>query len=140
MLLYTLKSNKINSISPGVFFYYSRFATTAPLTSSNTIKVTEDKGAWSRAILAQNISNVKLYDSTCMSISATITVGSDGSVTLKPKSTLPAGIYIIGVKYDPGSLKGFTPVPASNSYSFQTELNASVVPNTIDSIAVQKKP
>ena len=38
-----------------------------------------------------------------------------GTVTI---SNVPAGSYILGIKYDPTTLKGFTPPTVSTTYTF----------------------
>lgn len=125
LLAYTLKGDKINSVSPGVFFYY------APVSGSagQVVKITE-----SHTGIAPDIdilkSQVVLYSDTCSKLACNPLVIDDGSATC----TLPSnGSFIIGVKYDSTSLKGENkPTPQNITYTFGSGLSGNSNKATID--------
>ena len=126
-LLYTTKGSKINAVSPGVFFYYTKVSGT----KGQTVDITEDHGAG--PIIPINQGQVVLYDAlTCKVVKGwTPTVGTDGTAT----EPLPTdGSFIIGVKYNPSALKGKNvPSPTTVEYTFGAELNDVVIDEaTID--------
>jgi hypothetical protein len=120
-LLYTTKGTKINAVSPGVFFYYTKVSSEEG--DSKTVRITEDPDGGTAIPINQG--QVVLYDAvTCKVVKWTVTLGPEvGEAT----GTLPKdGDYIIGVKYNPSSLKGET-APASPpiTYSFGTTLGGA---------------
>jgi hypothetical protein len=134
-LLYTTKGSgintKINAVSPGVFFYYTKVSGGADETD-DTVEITQDPDGGPAIPIAQT--QVVLYDAlTCKVVRGwTPTVNPDGTAT----GDLPfEGDFIIGVKYNPSSLKG-QPAPASPpiTYSFGTTLEGAPfqVESTID--------
>jgi hypothetical protein len=131
-LLYNTKGSgintKINAVSPGVFFYYTRVSGDA----GETVGITEDPDGGQAIPVSQ--SQVVLYDAfTCRVVKDwTPTVNPDGSAS----GELPTeGDFIIGVKYNPSALKG-QEAPASPpiTYSFGTTLEGAPfqVESTID--------
>jgi hypothetical protein len=120
-VLYTLTkgnpaSQVINSVSPGVFFLYDGVA----LATSGTITVTETDGSWTRAIVVNQL-QVILYNLSCTTLHVgTLAVGANGSVTI---TNVPAGNYILSVKYDPNSLNGYHPPTPSTTYNFAVQAN-----------------
>jgi len=124
-LLYTTKGTganaKINSVAPGVFFYYTKVSGT----KGQTVDITEDHGAGPSIPINQG--QVVLYDAlTCKVVKGwTPTVNIDGTAT----EPLPTdGSFIIGVKYNPSALKGKNvPDPTTVEYTFGAELNNVVI-------------
>jgi hypothetical protein len=118
-LQYTTKGTKINAVSPGVFFYY----TTVSGDEGQLVDITEDNDATTAPQIPINQGQVVLYDaSTCKVVKWTVTPGAEvGEAT----GTLPKdGDFIIGVKYNPSSLKGApVPVPTTVEYTFGAELD-----------------
>ena len=134
--LYKVKANKINSIAPGVFFYYSKI--TAPA-SSFTIQVTQsDILAWKKIGTMQII----LWDANCVKTSVTGAYDAGtGTVTFNASGLIAGATYYISIKYDPGSLVGQV-VPAGNPtdvYTFVTYLNGSQIIPSWDSVNVKSK-
>jgi hypothetical protein len=117
-LQYTAKGTNINAVSPGVFFYYTKFSGNA----GDKVDITEINDAITAPAIPINQGQVVLYDaSTCKVVKGwTPTVSSDGTAT----GTLPkGGAFIIGVKYNPSALKGKpVPNPTSVTYTFGAEL------------------
>ena len=116
---YTAKSGKINAVSPGVFFYYTKVSGIA----GDKVDVTQENDATSAPDIPFNQGQVVLYDSiTCKVVrNWTPTVGTDGTAT-EPLPT--GGNFILGVKYNSSALKGIAvPNPATVTYTFGAELN-----------------
>jgi hypothetical protein len=132
-LLYgSTKGGAINSVSPGVFFLYDG----EHLTSTGTITVNESDGPWTQVIVPRT-GQVILYDLNCNKLNVgTVSINSvTGNVTI---TGVPAGDYILGIKYDPTTLKGYTPPSASTTYLFT--VTAGGANSGSDSIAVNPKP
>lgn len=100
-VLYTLttKGNpKINSVSPGVFFYYG----TISGTEDQTFTITQSDNGNTPFIPVQH-GQVILYDTNCNVLKWTPDSDENGVVT----GTLPStGTFIISVKYSASALKG----------------------------------
>ena len=118
-LQYTVRGTKINAVSPGVFFYYTKVSGDA----GDKVSITEDNDANTAPEIPINQGQVVLYDaSTCKVVKWTVTLGPEvGEAT----GTLPkGGDFIIGVKYNPSSLKGKdVPNPTTVTYTFGGELD-----------------
>jgi hypothetical protein len=120
-LQYNLKGGNINAASPGVFFYY----TTVSGTEGDTVGISQHSVTPPGDILILQ-SQAVLYSSTCTKISSLAVSGGTAS------GILPfTGSFIIGVKYDPTSLKGKTPPqpnpPGTATYTFDTSHGAAEV-------------
>jgi hypothetical protein len=117
-LLYTVKGGKINAVSPGVFFYYTKVSGDA----GQFVDITEANDATSAPEIPINQGQVVLYDaSTCKVVKWTVSLGPEvGEAT----GTLPKdGNFIIGVKYNASALKGkVVPNPTTVRYTFGAEL------------------
>jgi hypothetical protein len=118
-LQYTAKGTKINAVSPGVFFYYTKVSGDA----GDKVDITETNDAITAPAIPINQGQVVLYDaSTCKVVKGWMpTVFSNGTAT----GTLPRdGDFIIGVKYNPSALKGKpVPNPTTVTYTFGAELD-----------------
>ena len=118
-LQYTIKGSKINAVSPGVFFYYTKVSGDA----GDKVDITEINNATTAPVIPINQGQVVLYDaSTCKVVKGwTPTVLSNGTAT----GTLPkGGDFIIGVKYNPSALKTKdVPNPTTVTYTFGAELD-----------------
>ncbi len=117
LLQYTLKGGKINSVSPGVFFYYTYVSGTA----GQTVEIAETY--LPNAPIDIQKSQAVLYSSTCAKLDLLDVTNGNAS------GTLPSdGLFIVGVKYNASSLKGTTPpssLPAT--YMFDTLLDGTSV-------------
>jgi uncharacterized repeat protein (TIGR01451 family) len=137
-LSYGVKSNKINSVSPGVFFYYSKI--TAP-SASFTIAVTESNLLGWRLIGLQQGQAI-LYDSNCNKFDGTGTQSAtSGTITYSVTGATAGATYVIGIKYDPGTLVGQSVQKTqghypSNTYSYATSINGGDITSSHDSIDV----
>jgi uncharacterized repeat protein (TIGR01451 family) len=138
-LTYGVKSNAINSVSPGVFFYYSKV--TAPA-SSFTITVPESNlKSWK--IIGIQQGQALLYDANCNKFDGTGTQAANGTVTYNVTGATTGAIYVVGIKYDPGTLvgqsvtkSGTPPKYPTNTYSYSTSVNGSDISSSHDSIDV----
>jgi uncharacterized repeat protein (TIGR01451 family)/CSLREA domain-containing protein len=94
---YLVSKGKIGSISPGVFFYYSKIAVTAS-TPSFLVKQSNST-RWP----ALSVQQAVLWDANCVKTAVKATTDISGATTFDTH-TLRPGTYYISVKYDPGSL------------------------------------
>jgi hypothetical protein len=106
----------INAVSAGVFSLYDGLK----LAANGTITVSENTGSWLRAIAVNQV-QVILYDLSCNTLHVgTLSVASNGNVTI---TNVPAGNYILSVKYDANGLSGYAPPTASSTYTFAVQAN-----------------
>jgi uncharacterized repeat protein (TIGR01451 family) len=136
-LTYGVKAGKINSISPGVFFYYSKI--TAPA-ASFTLTVPESN-LLSWKIIGIQPGQALLYDASCNKLSVTGSQAANGTVTYSVAGVTSGATYIIGIKYDPGTLAGQAVAKSggqfpSNTYSFSTSINGGDLASSHDNIGV----
>jgi hypothetical protein len=143
-VVYTTKGNLINSVSPGVFFYYTKITDG---TAGGTVTITETNDSAYTAIPVQQ-GQAFLYEaSSCTKLkwSASATTSSDGT-TATVTGNLPSGAnfpasgdFIIGVKYDAAALqKKQAPALPPVTYSFETKLDGGLV-DTGASVLLDKK-
>jgi len=134
---YSVKNGKINQVAPGVFFYW--IEVTATVTGQNTFVIDQnnDQATFNHFFNVASGSNVFSTDCTRVAGNA-ITQGTGLDVdktTITFNGTIGTN-YIIGVKYDSGSVKGFdTPNPTTVNYTFET-LGIS---GSTEGIALQQK-
>jgi hypothetical protein len=97
---YTLKSGKINSVAPGVFFYYG----TITGTEDQAFTITQSDSSSIAPFVPVQHGQVMLYDANCNLVKGwSPDSDSNGVVT----GTLPStGTFIISVKYSASDLKG----------------------------------
>jgi hypothetical protein len=118
---YQVKSNKINSVAPGVIFYYNTI--TAP-SASFTLTVVETNTLNWKPMLIQDLGQAILYDANCNKTSGVTVTTTNNPYTVKFTVTgaTPGAIYYIGIKYSPQNLIGQPvkqPYPTS-IYSWNT--------------------
>jgi hypothetical protein len=134
-LFYGTRGGVINSVSPGVFFLYDNITLTA---SCSTITVTESDNSspWTQVIVARQ-GQVILYDVNCNKLNVgDVTIDqATGLVTI---ANVPAGTYILGIKYDSTTLKGQSPDPTTATYTFA--VSSACGSSGSDSINVIPKP
>ena len=119
-LNYSVSGGKIkNNVTPGVFFYW--VAVTAPAGNNTfTISQTITTGNFTGKFDFTSGSNV--FNSSCNSVSDTITQNpTTGAVTVQFNAPT-AGTYIISIKYDTHSIAGdAAPSPTTTvHYDFAT--------------------
>ncbi len=119
---YQVKSNKINSVSPGVIFYYN--AIEAP-SASFTLNVVETNSLNWKPMLIQDLGQAILYNADCSKASGVSVTSSNGNVTFTVTGATAGATYYIGIKYSPQNLIG-QPVAKSGGvyptsiYTFST--------------------
>jgi hypothetical protein len=115
---YTIKSGTINSVAPGVFFYWIAVPASA---GSNTFTIHQ-------AITTGNFDShfftvaagSNAFDANCVAIGGTSITQSGADVTVTFTSA-SAGTVFLGIKFDSNSVKGFaTPSPTTVHYDFTT--------------------
>jgi hypothetical protein len=100
-LLYTLKNGVINSVSPGVFFYYG----TVTGTAGQSFTITQTANPSGAPLIPIQHGQIILYDTNCNVVTPFVHSDANGVAT----GTLPStGTFIISVKYSPLNLKGQT--------------------------------
>jgi hypothetical protein len=123
---YTTRSGKINAVSPGVFFYYTKVSGE----EGDPVGITQTDDNSTAAAIPIQQRQVVLYDASeanlCKVVKWTSLTVNDPVGTAEGR--LPSsGDFIIGVKYNPSALKGTAaPNPTTATYSFGTELDGAV--------------
>jgi hypothetical protein len=132
-LLASVKTGKINTVSPGVFFYYAQVEVPA---GGGTVSLTQTVIPGSMTLPLYQVQQGQAYlytfsNGTCTRV-ATFTLNTAqtaGSVSV------PGGSYILGVKYTPEAAKGVSTIPSdpapnlllsTHQYSVTGGLSASV--------------
>jgi uncharacterized repeat protein (TIGR01451 family) len=129
---YAVRNGKISQVDPGVFFYWVKVTATA---GSNTFTIDQETDTTFDVYFA-TASGSAVYTSTCAKLGGTSITQSNGDVTVTFTAS-SAGTYIIGIKYNTGTVKGATaPSPSTVQYSFTT----SGTPNSTSSLNLVKKP
>jgi len=135
---YTLKKNKISTINPGGFFYYSSvrltsgsFVITVPQHNSYPAGSGSVTDAWPD-IPAQNADGIILWDAVCNKVPATTASYDPVTNTATISGSAAAGIYYLSVKYSASAtyvqstnsgLVGYTvPARTNAKYTFLTLL------------------
>jgi uncharacterized repeat protein (TIGR01451 family) len=130
-ILYGLKGQKIGNVAPGVLFYYS-LVTINGTGSTHSISVTQTTSpAFTLFGIQQN--QAILYNTNCVKLANNNTGTFNG---------LSAGTYVIGIKYDPGTVVGQNK-PGGNGevvYTFTTNVDGSPVLASADSLTLKPKP
>src|SRR6266550_991554 len=98
----------INSMSPGVFFYYATVTKAASQTVGFVQNDSPNPGSLPLYDVHQG--QAYLYNASCSTV-ATLTVSVDGK-TASGGTSLAAGTYILGVKFDTSAPKGTDEGPA----------------------------
>jgi hypothetical protein len=119
--LYNVKKGKINSVAPGVFFYYD--AVVAPASSfAIDVLQTETHPTFSALFGVQQETQIRLYNGDCTAPSATYSVsGATGQAHVSVSGATPGQTFVVSVKYSGATLIGLTaPSPSTVHYGFAT--------------------
>ena len=138
---YNVSKGKIQSVAPGVFFYYDVVNVT---TLPHTVTVSQTHSPipnpdWA-AIPIQNLGQVILWDfATCTKSSA------QGTVTFNPTTgqvqfnvTQP-GTYVLSIKYNPGALVGTVVNKVAGQYPTVTYTFSGSSPGSSAGITIRPK-
>ena len=129
---YGVKGGVINSISPGVIFYYN--TVTVQATGDLTIVQINTLG-WDPMLVHSSLDQAKLFDEECNPTQFTAEYGLTDNVVVF--NDVAPDTYIIGIKYSPANLVGqpvSSPYPTS-IYSWDTV----GYPGSLASIPVQPR-
>ena len=130
---YVTRDNIITSISPGVFFYYTKVA--AP-SADFTVNIVQTRDNTSFPFCSVQQGQVSLYDSDCNRI-ASGTETRPGQASVDIHGATVGQVFIISVKY---SLKDLIDVyldPAKGvHYDFRTEINGQIVDRDPDGLQI----
>jgi len=119
-----IQNNLISSISPGVFFYYTKV--TAPA-SDFTIVIQQTRDNPSFPFIALQQGQVSLFNSGC-TLMATGVETSPGQASVDVHGATPGQVFIISVKYSLKTLDGTYMDPTMGChYDFHTVVNGLVV-------------
>jgi uncharacterized repeat protein (TIGR01451 family) len=137
---YGVQRNAINSVSPGVLFYYTSIKAPA---ASFSITVTETNNlGWKDMGVQQG--QAILYDANCVkSSSQGKTSTNSGVTTIQVTNATVGASYVVGIKYSPNDLTGqkvTSPFPTA-TYNWITALpgNGGTIPQSTDSVTVSPR-
>jgi hypothetical protein len=117
-LKYGVKNGKVNNVAPGVFFYWIKVTVVAAGPQSFTIQQSITSSDNNFPHFFTTASGSFVYNSSCVKVT-TQSVSSTGTVTFTAPT---AGTYIIGVKYDAGSVKGFNAPSPNTTVDYRFEI------------------
>ena len=119
------QNNVISTISPGVFFYFSRVkAPSANFTIQIQQIITDTRFPYC-AVMQNN--QVTVYDANCGNVASVATV-SGGQASVAVSGATPGQWYVVSVKYSLKSLVGTYMDPTMGChYDFHTVVNGLVV-------------
>jgi hypothetical protein len=136
-LLYKLKQQQINSVSPGAFAYFTRFTTTSAGSFTVQIAQSNNQNGVPLFDVQNNASaHVTLYNANCAtsSLSRSLTV-QNGQVTLTVNGAGANQQFILGVMYRTDGVVGAqAPNPPTVHYDFLTKLNNILVNRDVDGL------
>ena len=128
------KDNVISTISPGVFFYFTKID--AP-SSDFTVDVvqTVDNPAFPFIPVLQD--QVTLNDGSCTTVNPESEATNNGQTSVHITGAKAGQVYIIAIKYSLKSLVGVTMLPNDGAhYDFLTEINGQVVDQDPDGLQI----
>lgn len=128
-----VKDNVITSISPGVFFYYTKI--TAP-SSSFTVDIVQSRDNDAFPFCEVQQGQISPYDSQCDRIE-TGTDSAPGQAVVNVTGATVGQVFIISVKYSLKTLVGtYMSADMGCHYDFRTEINGHVVDADVDGLQV----
>ena len=130
-ILYGVKGQRISNVAPGVLFYYS-LVTVSGSGTNHSISVSQTTSP-NFTLFGIQQDQAVLYNANCVKLTNNATGTFDG---------LSAGTYVVGIKYNPGTVVGQTK-PGGNGevvYTFTTSVDGSPVLASADSLTLKPKP
>jgi hypothetical protein len=145
-ILVGFKGNKINSVSPGVFFYYAQVTKTAGQSVGFTQTASPNAANLPLYIVQQTQAYLYTYSNGRCTTVATLGL-TNGGTTASGGSGLPAGNYILGVKFATDAPKGTTVGNAAlrqsgallATHNYEATLGGSGVGSTAASVDTKTK-
>ena len=135
-LQYAVKSGKVSSVAPGVFFYWVKVTAVAGNNSFTINQAITSSNNNFNHFFTQT-SGSFAYTSGCVKINANISTSSSGVTTVSFNAS-SAGTYIIGIKYDSASVKGFNAPSPNTTVHYTFTLGGS--PSSTQGLDLKKKP
>jgi len=128
---YNLSNNIITSISPGVFFYYTKIIAPA---ASFTIQVVQTKDDANFPYCPALQGQVTRYDANCTSVGEGIET-TTGQISIPVTGATAGQVYIVRAKYSLKELIGSYLNPSGGvHYSFYTAIDGKVVDGDADGL------
>jgi len=128
-----LKDNVITSISPGVFFYFSKI--TAP-SSDFTIQIVQARSSSYFPFLELQQGQVTLYDADCNNVGSGAET-SPGQAAITVHGATAGKVFILNAKYSLKTLVGLYMTPSMGvQYDFRTVINGQVVDSDPDGLHI----
>jgi hypothetical protein len=131
---YGIKKGVVNNTAPGVFFYYTKV--TCPGSGNLTVKIVQKKNNTTFPFFEvhNDTSEIRLYDANCNKI-GTGTVTSSGQVSVTINCTSAGQVFVIGVKYNTGSVVGTSAAGKPTvHYDFRTVIGSDTVDSDPDGL------
>ncbi|WMW25525.1 hypothetical protein RE474_02050 [Methanolobus sediminis] len=131
------KTGEIQSVAPGVMFYYSDVT---PTSDTVVIEVDQNNTAGWPDIAIQDEGQIILWDSDCLKVqNATVNMSGENPV-LTVTGVTPGETYYLGVKYTLSSLQGYVPTGTPDvTYLFVMYQDGAEVISSWDGITVEYK-
>ena len=121
---FDVRDGKISTISPGVFFYFSKI--TAPR-ADFTIEIVQARSNPTMPFCELQQSQVTLFDGGCQNIGEGTETG-DGQASIAIHGATPGQVMIVAVKYSLKNLVGWPFNPATGvRYDFRTVIDGNIV-------------
>jgi hypothetical protein len=131
----TRSRTTIQNAQPGVFFYFIKV--TAPA-KSFTVDVLQTIPTTAKSPLF-GITSTAAYDSSCNTFKTSPPSGGSGDDTIQFSNAIIGNTYVVAVKYTTKSIVGKPdPNPANVTYTFATNLNTVLVPNSAQTLLLKK--
>jgi hypothetical protein len=138
-IFYGVKNGKIGNVSPGVLFYYSHATATG---SSFTIDIVQTNNNAAFNLFGVHKGQVNLYNAAdCSAASVRTTITASGTVHIVVSGATFGQTFIVGVKYDPGSVVGTTVGTSRPTvhYDFSTKVDNVLVEVDPDGLDLKPK-
>jgi hypothetical protein len=130
---WVLRDNVISSISPGVFFYWTKV--TAP-SANFTIDIVQTKDNTAFPFLPVLQDQVSQFDATCTNVADGVEI-SPGQSSVAVQGATPGQVLIVSVKYSLKALVGtYMDDTTGCHYDFRTEINGQVVDQDPDGLQI----
>jgi hypothetical protein len=137
-LAYNVKGKTINSVSPGVFFYFSRV--NAPAASFTLQIVQANSNPAVPLFNVQQGNQITLYNADCSTSSLGTVSSAGGQATVNVTGAAAGQSFILLVKYDTSSVVGApVPDPTTVHYDYATKANDVLVDRSAQGLNLNKK-
>lgn len=140
------RSTTIHNLSPGVFFYFATLTKGAGQSVAITQGISPNPGGLPQYVIQQTQAYLYTFNGSSCTTVATLAL-TNGGTTASGGTALPAGNYVLGVKYST-SAPGGTVVPSSSlttsgsllaTHNFQVSVNGGAVATTSASVNTKAK-